>query len=186
MGESRGTGLPAPGPTHSPLLGLLGDKSLHVGWRQHHSAESGLGVLVAALTWFGHQGWHWGSGSPLTHPWPLGLPEVGNMGQGKASVTLTLGFPSVKPGIQYHEKRKYRCSLALPPCPGIPQSFEVCPQVLVWGLRRKGCVWGGTGAQEVPVEVLMGMLGPFWCPYGSTFSGRGWKPTCRVPGPLPP
>lgn len=64
-GEKQRNWSSSSGPAPSPQPGLFSDKSLHEGWRQHPSSGGGTRVPAAALTWFGHQGWHWLPGSPL-------------------------------------------------------------------------------------------------------------------------
>lgn len=66
------------------------DKSLHEGWRQHPSCGGGTRVPSAALTWFGHQGWH------LLPESPLGVPQASYMRQGKGLYDLDLGCPVCK------------------------------------------------------------------------------------------
>lgn len=100
-------------------------------------------MLVAALAWLGHRGWSWLPGSPLLQhkPDPWGAPRE------KGSMTLTLGFPCESPDVQCPGKCYCKGSLskcgwrpAPWPCPGIPQSSEVCLLGAGWEQLRWGCV----------------------------------------------
>lgn len=163
VGESRGTGLPAPWPHTQPSAGPV---LRRVSARGSKTGASPLeawlrGLLVTALTWLGHRGWLWLPGNPL----PQHIPGP-KYSKGGGPSDLTLGPPSESPDTQCPAGRAIAEGVFKPSTGGIlhpgpalesPRGLSLSPSGRV-GMAEVGLFGSGGGKgcvpQRFPCKVL--------------------------------